>query len=220
MLDCCPSYVAENIMPGMRYLASVINEIDWNSRLSLMNHAYYFPGYVTSMFDTFPVYIDPPSTWSEAKYYYMGKYKATAVKFLVGLDFIGRIVFFSGPYLGSSYDGHLFNNFGPETLDSEIILGDQHFCTCRNFLTPYRAPNHGNLCTEYLLFNAVLSHYRARIEHINAVLECHSILKETFRGDIDTIKIAAKILAHTINVEQCRYLKYQPYGPWPHFPIN
>lgn len=129
----------------MRYLAEVMNEINWNDRLSYWNHAYYFSNCVTGMVDTFPVFIQQPEKWETAKEFYNGKYKHTCVKFMMAVDFIGRIIYFDGSFFGAKYDGHLWIQNGKRFLNKELFLGDQHFSTCEQFITPYRAPNNANL---------------------------------------------------------------------------
>jgi len=183
-----------------------------------MNHCHYFPYYVTGIVDTFPVYVEMPENTDARLCLYNGKYKYCIYKFMMGMDLLGRIIYFSGPHIGTAYDGHLWNDYGDQLNDWEVLLGDQHFSICNNFITPYRRPAGGNLAYDKLLFNQILSHYRARIEHTNSLIEYHKILQVTFRGELETLTHAAHIIAHTTNIEVCQYLRYEPYGPWSHVP--
>jgi len=115
------------------------------------------------------------------------------------------------------YDGHIWRDHGMEQLRDEYWLADQHFANCGNFLTPYKQPRFGHLTDSQYLFNAILAHYRARIEHVNRVVESHKILQIKFRGEIDVLTYAAHTIAHTSNIELSRYIRYHPYGPWSHF---
>lgn len=86
------------------------------------------------------------------------------------IDFLGRIIQFEGPFTGNSYDGHIRNsvqdNYPME--EGELFLGDGHFTICQNAVTPIRANQVETPQDE--VYNLVLQHYRARIEHINSFI--------------------------------------------------
>mgnify|MGYP006948865178 CR=1 FL=1 len=57
-----------------------MNEISWQDRLDLYNHAPHFPTRVTCIGDTFPVKISVPEDMEKRKMTYNGKYKSCVVK--------------------------------------------------------------------------------------------------------------------------------------------
>ena len=136
----------------------------------------------------------------------------------IATDFLGRIIFFSGPHLGTEYDGHIWRNtadFHP-TKDWEWLLGDHHY-TEPGLLHGFVSPPNGHLTPSQSLFNAILSHYRARVEHTNARFKRHGVFQTNFRGALTTLTQILHIVAHTTNIDLKTRIKYPPFGPWPHF---
>jgi hypothetical protein len=106
-----------------------------------------------------------------------------------------------------------------ETLfPEEIILGDTAYVGMNQLLTPYKHLPGQFLTMEQYAFNSAFSHYRARSEQANQrLLKNHGILTTTFRGSWQTLANAVQVLAHTQNMDNRMYLKYQPIGPWSHW---
>lgn len=139
------TYISNYILPSLRYLSEVIDEVNWEDRLDFDNHSFYFDKYVTSMVDTMPIFINKSIGSDVARATYNGRYKENLYKVQVVVDFKGRIVFFSGPHIGSKYDGHIFaetEKWHPRE-NWEIILGDGHYSSLFNFLTPFKRPKNG-----------------------------------------------------------------------------
>lgn len=83
------------------------------------------------------------------------------------IDFLGRIIFFEGPFTGNSYDGHIWNSLEDEHQmeENELLLADGHFTICEHAATPIR--QNSVVDEKDRIYNLVLQHYRARIEHVN-----------------------------------------------------
>ncbi len=88
------------LIPALEIMYAVFDEIKWEDRLDPFNHAVHFPTRVTFMVDTYPVVVLEPVDSLYASCLYSGKYKATVFKFQACFDFLGRLIFFSGPHLG------------------------------------------------------------------------------------------------------------------------
>lgn len=101
------------LFPQMEWLANNMDEIHWEDRLSPWNHSPDFPYFVTGIFDTLPVYIQTPQDPVRYRLFYNGKYGAHVYKLLLGIDFLGRIIFISGPHLGGAwnYDAHIWERY-------------------------------------------------------------------------------------------------------------
>jgi hypothetical protein len=209
------------INTSLSYLSCYMNEIYWSNRLSVWNHAEYFPIYVTAMTDTMPIYVQQPGNSALRSALYNRKYAATIYKFQVSVDFLGRIVCFSGPHLGNSYDAHIWNataNLHP-TLPWEYLLGDGHYGSLSEYITPHTQPQHGSLSDFQYLENVVIAHYRSRVEHVNRRLKCHKMMQVDFRGGIQLLHDVNHVTAHTTNIVLSKYLAYMPVGPWEHNPV-
>jgi len=208
----------QKYLPMFEYLSLALNEIQWEDRLSVWNHVPHFPYLVTSMWDTLPIYVLHPVNSLLRKALWNGKYGTTVYKYLLGIDFLGRIVCEDGLFLGTEYDGHLFfRNPHKHVFERwELGLGDGHFTICPQIITPFKKPHHGNLSFHQQLTNITIAHYRARIEHVNHRFNCHAVFHTEWRGSVTLLNQITKINSHISNVELHRFLAYPPYGPWNH----
>jgi len=95
----------------------------------------------------------------------------------------------------------------------EKILSDNHFIG-DPFINKFI--DNGNLSFEQCYFNAVQSHYRARVEHcISRFAKFHTI-SQTWRGSYERLKICSFFVANIVAVERRFNLRYPPFGPYPH----
>jgi hypothetical protein len=205
----------------LSYLSTHLNEIHWSDRLSPWNHGEYFPFYVTAMTDTTPIYVQQPQNSTLRSALFNRKYSWTIYKLQISVDFLGRIVCFSGPHIGNAYDAHIWNNTSNlhPVLDWEYLLGDGHYGSLSEYITPHTQPQHGHLSNSQYLENTMIAHYRSRIEHVNAAFKCHKMMQVDFRGGIQLLNDVMHVTAHTTNVVLHKYLRYTPVGPWEHNPI-
>jgi hypothetical protein len=110
-ISCSKWYIHYNVINSyLPYLATHMNEIHWSDRLSPWNHGEYFPIYVTAMTDTTSMYVQQPQSSVLRSALFNRKYSWTIYKFQISVDFLGRIVCFSGPHLRNSYDAHIWRN--------------------------------------------------------------------------------------------------------------
>jgi hypothetical protein len=182
----------------------------------------------THIVDTFPIYTYNPENMLYSSSLFNPHYGGTIFKFQIMIDFLGRLLLFSGPHLGTSYDGHIYLNTFKQLpgapppravkLPWEWGLGDGHYCACANMLTPFRRPRHGHLPAEEAYFNEILSHYRSRVEHINSYIERHKMFQEVYRGSDSLLASAMTVTLQTTNIKLRRCLRYPAWGPHSHLP--
>ena len=217
-MDITNNQFHNHVKPDLHYLCEKMNEIHWEDRLSPWNHAYHFPSAVTFMVDTFPVRVSEPEDSALGQVLFNPKYGSCVYKFQCAVTFLGVIPLFTGPHLGTSYDGNIYEATEDKhpTHPSELGVGDGAYVACKQMLCPHRRPPKGALTEDQLLTNTVISHYRARVEHKNKLLERHNILGK-FRGGLELLMDAAHVQAQTENVDAKLHLRYPPVGPWKHF---
>jgi hypothetical protein len=133
------SYIATKILPAIKLMANIFNEIHWEERLNSYNHTPHFPYYVNSIVDTFPIYVSKPTNSSFARELYNPKYGGCVWKVLIVISFLGTIVYLRAPFPGTVYDGHIWQDTMSERprLPGELTLGDAHFVTCPDVMTQY-----------------------------------------------------------------------------------
>lgn len=164
--------------------------------------------------------VQQPGDHNVRRCLYNGKYKDTILKVQLIIDFLGRIVYFSGPHIGNKYDGHIYRETYHEhpVSEQEYLLGDGHYTNIPHIITPPSQPPGGHMSDVDYAKSVIVSHYRSRVEHVNRLAEAHGLFKEHFRGSIDVLSSAIRVTAQLTNIECCKYLRYMPVGPWEHFP--
>jgi len=208
-----------NSVPAMSDLADRIQELDWPQRLDLYNHVPYFEEFFTGATDTLAVLVRTPKNRALQKVLHQPKYGSCVLKFQTIIAFLGFFTCLTGPHLGTMNDNLIFQ----ETAELhpmhpfERLLADGAYISEDALLTPIRKPPLGLLSDEDLLFNCVLGHYRARVEHLNAVIKQHTIFAGWYRGSDEILADAMKLTVHTHNVRLKRSYRYPALGPWPHW---
>lgn len=94
-------------------------------------------------------------------------------------------------------------------------MGDGHF-TEDQFLIPVRKRKGQRMPEWAEYFNTVLAHYRARIEHVNAIFDRHAIFQTDYRGSYEFLDAIMHVNAHCTNIVLSRNPRYPPCGPWWH----
>lgn len=64
--------------------------------------------------------------------------------------------------------------------------------------------------------NAIIAHYRARVEHVNARIKAHGIFQTPFRGSLFLLQKLLTVSIQTTSVYTHLSLCYPPFGPWKH----
>lgn len=111
VLSCCKETLNSKVMPLLHQMAEVVNEIHWDDRLNEFNHIPFYPSNITGIVDTLPIYVQQPVNSILSHMLYQPKYKNHVYKMQLGVDFLGRIILFSGPHWGTQYDGDILFSF-------------------------------------------------------------------------------------------------------------
>jgi len=220
ILGCSHGTVQNRLIPGLSYLAAVVDEIDFSSRLSFMNHGYHFPVLVTGMVDTFPIYVVNPRSRYLFNLLNNPKYNGPVYKYQMACDFLGRIILFTGPHLGTVSDNIIWRSTMEQhrLLEWEWMLADGIYISEPQLLTPFKNARGEHLSKPQYFCNAVLAHYRARIEHTNARIQAHAMFQYPFRGSRQLLSDCITVAAHSLNIDLKRSIRYPPVGPWSHLP--
>ena len=212
------------ILPLGRMWAASINHIRWSDRLAFDNHHPFFPRFHTVIWDTTCFRVQQSREWFYARATVNGHYDFPSYLVLIGITFTGEIVFASGLFRNTGYDG----NFYMDTYHLhaqhpwERNIGDGHFATCPRFDTPAQKINGRQLTPLELVWNNWLQLPRSRIEHLNRVVKAHAMFNGApFRGWVENLAVFVKITCHVSAVEirkrrQLRGPRYAPYGWWRH----
>jgi len=181
-----------------------------------MNHTPHFPTRVTVMNDTMPVFCEEPTDPIDGKLLYQPNSGHTEWKFQVACSFLGTICLVTGRHNGTMSDKEIWERTSAEhpCLFGEWVLADGVYSGIPHMLTP--AEN--DVTGQAIRYNRTLSHYRARIEHINHLIKHHAMLNGTVHcKDVEVLAAAFYVTVSLTNVELKRYPRYWPYGPWSHF---
>ena len=225
------------------WLQNVLQEVHWEDRtrwhqvslclrLSPLNHTSHFPYFVTffvgwvmawsklfSMRTPFRLHVlqeAPPENFQLT-------YAAPVMKMQVACDALGRIVFFSGPHMGSRGDSTLWKVWGPKTfVGQEVGLADGAYSGNHRLIAPYRKPPNKPLPPRKERYNKIHAFYRSRIEHVFSRLWPFGIVQQVWRGKgmEGALELQRRIhvLMHLVNFHLKRRVMYEPVGVWPPLP--
>jgi hypothetical protein len=197
----------------LQFLQDVVAEINWQDRLSELNHCRRFPYYATFFLDTVPVSCFGGET---QRLTYQPKYAENVLKIQLCCDALGRIVFFfSGPHPGTRSDSTLWKEWGPEELlPGEVGLADGIYSGNAHLITPFRKPANKSLPHGAVRYNEVHSFYRARVEHCFGRLWVFSTFRDVWRGKglqgAGELSQRVYVLLHLVNFALKRKLLYEP----------
>jgi len=221
-LNCSPSHLTKKVLKHLHWLATQLREIEWEERMCEMNHCPAFPHFVTGIVDCFPVHVVNPRSRVLFRALNNPKYGGPVYKVQLVVDFLGRIVLCTGPHLGIVPDNIIWRSTRTSHVMRpwEFLLADGAYIAEPELLTPWKLPNGGHLALQQYVDNAIISHYRARVEHINAVFESHNCFQYKFRGGLDLLKDCIAVTSNILNIQAHLRLRYEPVGPWAHFPFD
>ena len=150
----------------------------------------------------------------------------------IGITFAKVICFFSGPHCGVSSD----TTIGRRTIETlprpawEWWIGDRVYMYVRQVLAGYRRQHVPGTSRPRLYYqltpvqeqtNAVIGHYRSRVEQLISVLKNHAAMGKggvAFRGDLLLLEAIIKVTIHTTAV----LVRLDPnrrspgFGNWAH----
>mmetsp|Transcript_52285 Transcript_52285/g.119278 ORF Transcript_52285/g.119278 Transcript_52285/m.119278 type:complete len:325 (-) Transcript_52285:538-1512(-) len=214
------------VMPLARNWNQGISHIRWNDRLDPMNHHPFFPYDTTVIWDTTCFRVQKSRDWTFARNTVNGHYDFPCYLVLIGITFLGQIVYASGLMRSVAYDAHIFEDtaYLHPQFDWEMNIGDGHFATCPRFFTPEQATGGRTLSSAEATWNEWIQLPRSRIEHLNSVTKSHAMFRgEPFRGWVRNLKVFVNVSLHAAAAQQRMNQKnrgdrYAGFGPWRHGP--
>ena len=204
------------IKDAFAYLADVVDDIQWDSRLSHLNHVTHFPYYLTFFVDTVPF-----ACFAGISENIQPKYAGPVMKMQVCCDALGRIVFISGPHPGSRSDSMLSKRWRPKTFCGQELGGaDGAYSGNFRLAAPYRKPKRRPLPACKDRYNQIHAFFTARVEHIFTRIWPFAIVHQVWRGKglEGACELQRRIHVHFINFELSRKIMYEPAGVWSHTP--
>ena len=144
------------------------------------NHTPWFPHWVQFAVDSFPIEIGRGASEDTT---FQPKYSKNVFKVTVGIDLLGRIVFWAGPHAGALNDGRLFSKNCPWKLMNRQAFGlaDGAYGNRPRLVIPCRKAL-GSLTQAGTIYNAAHSFFRARIEQTFAFLWHFALVRNPWRG--------------------------------------
>ena len=211
----------EKVHPMAAAFAGIIDEVDRTRRLDRYNHGIPpFEYLVTGLVDTFPVYVPQPHRWSMARLLFQPKYKATVLKYQLGISWNGEIILFTGPHLGTSADVTIWEATWADHpfFDWELWLGDLGYQGAEGILVKHKKDGGWPLTDRQIWFNNVHEHERNRAEQIvSAIKSQHRMYqKGVYRGSFHLLDSLVMITAHATAYEIRECPRFPTYGPWDH----
>ena len=92
------------------------------------------------------------------------------------------------------------------------MLGDLAYIGNHHVITEHKKPRGGSLTDNQRLFNCVLDHYRARVEHAVRRIRFHQCFCTPWRSSIKTLQNLLKVVLHTTAVDLELNQKYKGYS--------
>jgi len=177
------------------------DNIKWENRKN-GDKIYFLPAlYIQSIIDGFCCRIINPQ--GHTNEYYSGKEKDFSLRYLLGINLKGKIIFLYGGEPGSNNDLNLFDksNLINSIDENEFILGDGGFRGRVNFVVTQHTQNLEEGTLERLV-NTALCSRRAMVEQIIQRIRVFGIAKERYRGkNFGQHSIIIKIICNLVNLE-------------------
>ena len=103
--------------------------------------------------------------------------------------------------------------------DWELLLADTAYASVPHCLCKKKKPRGRDLIFGELLLNRLISSDRARVEHVNAMVEVPwMIMRTSWRGSFEIMHALVVLLVHSLAYERRQAPLFRPVGPWGHDP--
>ena len=202
-------------------LASFVqNEFWFDDRLNQFNHVPHFPHYVTCTVDSVPIHTD-----TLHDYTFNPKYAGPVWKVTLLTSLLGDIIFPPiGPHLGTMSDSQIWGESGPwkHMEEREVCLSDCAYSGRSRIVAPFWKPHGRTMPGKTKLYNEMHSYYRGRGEHAFALAYPFAIMRHAWNGKEagghERLAHRVRVLFGFLSFHLHRRLRYEPFGPWSHFP--
>lgn len=196
------------------------NEFWFDDRLNPFNHVAHFPHYVTCMVDSMPIH-----TETLHDYTFNPKYGGPVWKVTLITSLLGDIIFPPiGPDLGTQSDSQIWADKSPwkHMGPQEICLADCAYSGRTHIVAPFWKPQNRSMPGKTKLYNDIHSYYRGRGEHAFALAYPFAITRHPWNGreagGHEKLCHRVRVLFGFLSFHLHRRIRYEPFGPWQHFP--
>ena len=156
------------------------------------------------------------------------KYEEDVLKILLMNDFLGNFRWFGGIFCGVRGDARIMKELGPplhRIKPREAHLLDGGFGGRRGSITPYPKPKKLDMPPWKAKANDGQSFLRARSEHVLTQLHSWGVCRNmytkhgcTLPDRLQKLHLMVRAVVHIQQFLNVRNVRYEPYGPWDHFP--
>jgi hypothetical protein len=217
------------VIPVLICFSNEMDEIYYNDRLHHENHGTgIFAKYITTFIDTAPIFVQQPDDIQLARLLFQPKYGSHVYKIQVAVNFLGWIVYYSGPHFGTEADNTIFEDtmYEHPMRSWEFWCGDGIYNSCYGVLTRYILQAGQVFTRMQVAVNAWIGHYRQRVEHVMHTIKAHNMWRMPFRGSYPmlqaclhlTIHMSAAKIKHAWADEAFHKYPGLHTGPWPRAP--
>ena len=191
---------------------------------------YIYPMHMAScvlgMVDVFPVYVPAAHDFAVRQLLFQPKYDACVLKIQLGISFMGNIILWTGPHLGTTSDVTIWEQtwaYHP-FFPWEWWLADLGYVGAFGLLYKWKRagqqqgqPPPPQLTPLELFYNNVHEFYRHRIEQIVDVVKSHRLFaNHVYRGSAEHLLPLLTIVGHATALELRMRQHFKSYGPWQH----
>ena len=136
-------------------------------------------------------------------------------KIQVVINNLGQVAFVSGPHKGRESDTSLARAFPSPTPPGRYVLGDKAYVSVPRVLPPIKENNPHFTRLERKHYNALMGHYRSRVEQCIRGFKVWGCLAERWRSlDASLLKKAVIVIASLRSISTAFDLPYFPYLPY------
>jgi hypothetical protein len=209
------------VVPILCTFSECVNEIKWEERLNPLNHGTHFmKERFTTIFDGTNINVQNVSNKKLNRVLFSGsKYNHCCLKIMIGITFMGTIVHYTGPHIGTMHDATILKKYPPNFEEWEWGMGDGAFEDNYHILVKYQQPAGGVLTEAQVYMNGLFNYWRVRVEHIIREVKRHDMFCGVYRGSYGLLKSAIDLTVHMTNIKiKCSLPRYETCGPWGHEP--
>jgi len=197
--NCDPTTYRNWTWKVIYYLQQVMDEIHWDERGSET---------ISTAIDASELPVERPKGKDPVikalrKILYSGKKKRFMIKYELCCRLSDRkIVWISGPYVGSNHDITIARTSGILNMvrPNEMLLGDKGYIGEEEFLCPIKA-KWENLTEEERDYNSKIAKIRVRVEHAFGKLKRLNCLSDIWRHSLQEHEPVFTVCCHLMNLE-------------------
>ena len=184
------------------------------------------PTPLTGIVDVFPIYVPASHDFAMRQLLFQPKYDACVLKIQLGISFLGNIILWTGPHLGTTPDVTIWEQTWPyhPFFPWEWWLADLGYVGALGLVYKWKRtaqrsgqPPPPPLTPQELFYNNVHEFYRNRAEQIVDVVKSHRLFAQgVYRGSAAHLFPLITIVGHVTALELRLRQRFASFGPWQH----